>query len=215
MNQVARTVLLLVFVSVFSFLMSGSPAFADTMKLLDAVPLSYQSLGPAGDPITAIAFAGTSRVLQCDTLPVQATLSSTADGTGPVVVDNFLTVNGVDVCVGGYYGCGNQNNCNVSCFQGFFWGSPVGSPASTSYYGVPALDISAQLLPGRNNVTFEVLDWGAPYASSEIWLITNCTMEQDDAVCHKPGTPAEKTLHLPQAAVPGHLGHGDYPGACK
>ena len=33
-------------------------------------------------------------------------------------------------------------------------------------------------------------------------------------VCHKPGTPAEKTLWLPESAVPGHLGHGDVLGAC-
>ncbi len=33
-------------------------------------------------------------------------------------------------------------------------------------------------------------------------------------ICHKPGTPAEKTLRLPQSAVPGHLGHGDTLGAC-
>jgi len=34
-------------------------------------------------------------------------------------------------------------------------------------------------------------------------------------ICHKPGTPAEKTLAVPSAAVPGHIGHGDYLGACE
>ena len=34
------------------------------------------------------------------------------------------------------------------------------------------------------------------------------------AVCHKPGTPAEKTLHVPLTAVPGHWGHGDTLGEC-
>jgi hypothetical protein len=33
-------------------------------------------------------------------------------------------------------------------------------------------------------------------------------------ICHKPGTPAEKTMEVPPEAVPGHLGHGDYLGAC-
>ena len=32
------------------------------------------------------------------------------------------------------------------------------------------------------------------------------------AVCHKPGTPAQKVLHVPWTALPGHLGHGDYVG---
>lgn len=33
-------------------------------------------------------------------------------------------------------------------------------------------------------------------------------------VCHMPGTPAEQTMTLPTAAVPGHLGHGDTLGPC-
>lgn len=34
-------------------------------------------------------------------------------------------------------------------------------------------------------------------------------------ICHKPDSPAEKTMSLPQAALGGHLGHGDYLGACQ
>ncbi len=34
-------------------------------------------------------------------------------------------------------------------------------------------------------------------------------------LCHQPGTPAEKTMDLPQSAIPGHLGHGDYIGSCE
>ena len=33
-------------------------------------------------------------------------------------------------------------------------------------------------------------------------------------ICHKPGTPAEKTLILPVSALQGHLGHGDTIGPC-
>jgi hypothetical protein len=34
-------------------------------------------------------------------------------------------------------------------------------------------------------------------------------------ICHKPGTPAEKTMTLPRvAAEGGHMVHGDYTGAC-
>jgi len=29
-------------------------------------------------------------------------------------------------------------------------------------------------------------------------------------VCHKPGTPAAKVLTIPESALPGHLGHGDF-----
>jgi len=34
-------------------------------------------------------------------------------------------------------------------------------------------------------------------------------------ICHMPGTPAEKTLTLPSAAIPGHIEHGDYLGECE
>lgn len=33
-------------------------------------------------------------------------------------------------------------------------------------------------------------------------------------VCHKPGTPAEKTLTIAAPALNAHLGHGDYEGPC-
>jgi len=33
-------------------------------------------------------------------------------------------------------------------------------------------------------------------------------------ICHKPGTPAERTLVVDDNAVPGHLGHGDFLGTC-
>jgi hypothetical protein len=33
-------------------------------------------------------------------------------------------------------------------------------------------------------------------------------------ICHKPGTPAEKTLSIPRPALDSHLGHGDTMGPC-
>jgi hypothetical protein len=35
------------------------------------------------------------------------------------------------------------------------------------------------------------------------------------AICHKPGTPAQKTLVIPFKALKGHLGHGDTKGPCQ
>jgi len=35
-------------------------------------------------------------------------------------------------------------------------------------------------------------------------------------ICHKPGTPAEKTLTLPHPAAEAHIrAHGDTPGPCN
>jgi len=33
-------------------------------------------------------------------------------------------------------------------------------------------------------------------------------------ICHKPGTPAEKTMEVDASALDAHLGHGDTEGAC-
>jgi hypothetical protein len=33
-------------------------------------------------------------------------------------------------------------------------------------------------------------------------------------LCHKPGSPAQKTLALPSPAASAHYGHGDIPGPC-
>ncbi len=38
--------------------------------------------------------------------------------------------------------------------------------------------------------------------------------EEMITICHKPGTPAEQTMEVPQSAVAGHMGHGDTMGAC-
>ena len=48
-------------------------------------------------------------------------------------------------------------------------------------------------------------------------VTATATPDSDGKVtlCHKPDTPAEKTLRIPQPAVQGHLGHGDYIGECN
>jgi hypothetical protein len=38
--------------------------------------------------------------------------------------------------------------------------------------------------------------------------------QQKETICHKPGTPEEKTIEVSQSAVASHLGHGDTLGAC-
>ncbi|MCH6586336.1 MAG: hypothetical protein IH792_04840 [Thaumarchaeota archaeon] len=40
-------------------------------------------------------------------------------------------------------------------------------------------------------------------------------MSSTTTICHKPGTPAEKTKELPERALKGHLGHGDVLGPCS
>jgi hypothetical protein len=39
--------------------------------------------------------------------------------------------------------------------------------------------------------------------------------QQKVTICHKPGTPDEKTLRVPESALGAHLGHGDTRGPCE
>src|SRR5215207_2688685 len=39
--------------------------------------------------------------------------------------------------------------------------------------------------------------------------------QQKVTICHKPVTPDEQTMEVPDSAVDGHLGHGDHPGPCE
>lgn len=183
-------------------------AFADaSVKLFNAFPVI--DTGTVTDPSLAATFATNSLVLQCPGTP-RAVLSSTADGTGSVVVDNFLTVDGANVCTG-ISGTGNLGTSAPNCFIDFL--GTTGT-ALTSYTPVPPLDISENLAAGKHMVTFELQDWGGLLASSDIWLLTNCNAPPQVAICHRPGTPIQRTLFVAQSAVPGHLGHGDTLGEC-
>ena len=54
---------------------------------------------------------------------------------------------------------------------------------------------------------------GAPMASAQDY--GDYDKKKKVTICHKPGTPAEKTMEVPFEALSGHLGHGDHKGPCK
>ncbi|MHA7734040.1 choice-of-anchor C family protein [Nitrosopumilus sp. S6] len=53
-------------------------------------------------------------------------------------------------------------------------------------------------------------------AIDNVIVVEQITEPEDGKVtiCHKPGTPAEKTKEVPEAALKGHLKHGDTLGPC-
>ena len=51
--------------------------------------------------------------------------------------------------------------------------------------------------------------------AEEYGYIVECCILEEVTICHKPGTPAQKTLIIPVQALPGHLGHGDTLGSCE
>ena len=197
--------LIVTLASVVSWAVAGAQA-QNAIKLFDANPIatSPPCVGPSGcDPVRdRIAFEDVELVLSCKANPF-GILSSTPDGHGPVVVDNFVEVNGKNVCTGGVLRDGVE-----SCFDEPVFYS-LGAPALDSYQSVLPLDISHRLQRGRAKVRFSLVDYGGIYANSDMWLVTSCTAPRKVDICHKPGTRAEKVITVSQSAVSGHLGHGD------
>lgn len=191
----------------FAVLASGGLQAAkplNSTRLFQATPVteSVPCLNPSCSA-DRVVFDEATLLLSCKAHPT-AVLSSTPDGRGRLVADNVIEVNGRNVCTRGDFSDGVQ-----SCFD---WPvvPVIGAPAMTAYQSVPPLDISGAMPDrGRGVVTFSLVDYGAIYANSDIWLVTDCVVHQKAEICHKPGTPAEKVLTVGVAAILGHLGHGD------
>jgi hypothetical protein len=200
---------------VFAMLMSGGVGGAQpphAIKLFSATPVNESACSLGCNPVSdRVVFDEASLLLSCRPRST-AVLSSTADGLGPLVADNFIEVNGRNVCTRG-------TNTGDGVEQCFNWqGVPqVNTPALEAYHSVPPLDVSGDMPKGRGTVTFALVDYGGIYANSDIWLITDCIVHHKAAICHKPGTRAEKVLTVGVAALSGHLGHGDTTDltACK
>src|SRR5262249_38332253 len=86
-------------------------ASANAVKLFDAVRVT--NVGTVTEPHMAVPFAQTQLLLICPPHPA-AIISSDVDGTAGIVVDNFITVDGVNVCPiaaeGGYRNCFQRFN---------------------------------------------------------------------------------------------------------
>jgi hypothetical protein len=178
----------------------------NAVKLFTATPVTESApcvVPGACSPLRdRVVFDQTEVLLACRAHP-SAVLSSTPDGRGRLVVDNFIEVNGTDVCAGGVLAEGVEH-----CFS-----PPVipvlGTPAATAFQSVAPLDVSDDMPKGKAIVTFSLVDYGLIYANTDIWLVTDCKLHQKASICHKPGTPAEKILTVGTAAIAGHLRHGD------
>jgi len=192
--------------SLLACCLSAAPAlFAQT-------PPATQLFGPvnvrlsqdgAGFGTSAVTFNSTTVSLSCSDSPM-AMLSGTADGTGPVLVDNLIQVTNLssnngpaDVCSGGQ----TDTNNNISypdCFT-VNYQAPAGNSQltgadmdtynntltvnGTSYLvnlntgGVGPLDISNFLVADKpQQLEIDLQDEGGYVASSSVYLVTNCTV---------------------------------------
>lgn len=95
---------------------------------------------------------------------------------------------------------------------------PISVCGFCSEHSFIGLDITPLVNPGTNTLYLYAADYGQPQGLQYLANITvDSTSEPEDGkvtVCHKPGTPAEKTLEIPEEALKGHLKHGDTVGAC-
>lgn len=92
----------------------------------------------------------------------------------------------------------------AKCFGCEHWGAITQGTDATDDNGVPFCQLPPWTPTPEGGATVQ-----APTPTPE-------PPDDDDKVtiCHKPGTPAEKTMEVPQPAVQGHLNHGDYIGEC-
>jgi hypothetical protein len=124
--------------------------------------------------------------LSC-TAPIQAKISSSPDGTGNVLVDNFISLSVTagasstspsDICLNGTVEDGNQQNCFTGSYQsqasaGSLTGKDPDLFVTTG--GVRPIDISGTLQPGTVQAQIRVVDTGGYLTSSTLYLVTNCT----------------------------------------
>ncbi len=177
-----------------------------TIKLFDPVNLN------ADDTITQPTSFGTTTVyLSCPTN--QTGILSGANG-GSLIVDDFFTVNGENVCPNGSCFSFADDNSFFTArdFPGLF-------PVDFFYGGVGPLEI--QLAAGINPYTFNLVNGGGSYGSTEINLTSTCTVVPAPpafpvAICHQNnGKKGEKTIYVDdQESVDAHVRHGDSVGAC-
>ena len=145
-------------------------------------------------------FNTTTLNLSCPSAP-QAVVSSSADGTGNVLVDNYIALKvgeaePVDIC---------DLTVPQSCFNGYYHqqasaglltGQDPDNFVSTG--GNAAINISSFFSPGPLQVQFGLVDQGGYLASSTLYLVTNCTLTGVVGPGQVTGNPISSSNPTPQ-----------------
>jgi hypothetical protein len=138
----------------------------------------------AGYGANEVTFNTTILNLAC-TSPIQAKISSTADGTGNVLVDNFITFNEVggtpgDICQNGTVENGNQQNCFNDNYKNQASGGELTGKNPDTFVttgGVPPIDVHGLLSTGAVQAQIGLVDTGSYLTSSTLYLVTNCSFK--------------------------------------
>jgi hypothetical protein len=175
---------------------------AGAIKLFN--PTFVANSNPNATLANPFTFGSTGVNLSCpvpsETTPITASLSSSPDGNGNVLVDNFLTlaVNGSavgagsppgNVCRGGQSD-NNGNTPEADCFTAAYQ-TPAGASQLDGQNpdtftnagngvlggaagGVTPISVSGDFAAGAQKATFSLVDGGGKVASSTLFLVTNC-----------------------------------------
>jgi hypothetical protein len=160
-----------------------------------------------GTGSSAVTFNSATLNLTCGASPM-ATLSSSADGTANVLVDNSLDVSvtsgttsgsPVNVCRGGTAENtpdGPSQNCFTSSYQTAASANQLtGQDPDTfvSTGGVAPIDISGQLQAGSVQLKIDLVDTGGFLTSSTLYLRTNCSQNGVTGPATITGNPISST----------------------
>lgn len=141
--------------------------------------------------------------------PISAVLSSTPDGTGNLIVDNYLTFGAggatpTNVCAGG-----SMDPNQPDCFTGY-WIADVFSELGqdpdqyVATQGVPPINVSSLLSPGPIQASVTLADTGGYYGSSTIYLVTSCTPEGVAGPGNITGNPISQNNPTPSQLTQGY-----------
>jgi hypothetical protein len=164
-----------------------------SIQLFGPVDVRLSAAG-TGFGANAVVFNSSTINLTCPSNQTpSAVISSTADGTGNVIVDNDITVQSTiagvvdgptNVCVGGVNGSpvGPFQNCFTSAFEALASPGQLNGADPDNYVatgGIPPIDISSFLTPGAVQLTIDEQDEGSGpgfyLSASTLYLDTNCT----------------------------------------
>jgi uncharacterized repeat protein (TIGR01451 family) len=160
---------------------TAASASGQAIQLFGPVNVRTSTQG-TGYGESANTFNSTILNLSCPASP-QGKISSSSDGTGNVLVDNFISLgvgeaSPVDICQGGTVEGDGQQNCFNSTYKDEASNGTLPSPDPDNFVstgGVPAIDISSYLSSGTSQVQINLTDTGGYLASSTLYLITNCS----------------------------------------
>ena len=207
--------LVLLYVAVSSSLLLGASERVQAqaaVKLFGSTHVRTSTDGTSGSHPNTFNSATVNLTCDASSGPIRAVLSSTPDGTGNVLVDNFINLTlttsatmgtPANVCRGGNTEpgpSGTQNNCFNATYRGAAMGLVgVDLDTYTAAGGVTPIDISNLLVSGAQQAKIDLVDTGTLLASASLYLVTSCVSSGVTGPATITGNPIPSNNPSPDA----------------